>query len=290
MPNNFKNLYEEVFTKVYPKIENQKIGILYETIQIILHEDLEDGQDSDERNAVEICQYFGIDPHDDDNIFVSDVRKLFSYSLSGNKAELNAARILDNVIPNVKNAIINKEDERKKMKDAIKWIVFAGCVIVGTIACRAFLERSKKEQEKNNNRPQDPQIKREPERVEYPPSPITAFLCLITPANIVSELTNSSSISADHLSDLIDSSSYFLCANRSDTDSAEQRLIMTGDTIPPDSNREVYVRVKIDNGGALIGKKSAYGLKTNLPEASSFIVEKIACLGSLDGLQVFNRK
>lgn len=285
MPNKFKNLYEEVFTEVCPKIESQKIGRLYKTIQIILHEDLEYEQKIDK-----ICQFHSIKPDNDDDIFVSNVRDVFSYSLLGNKAELNAARILDNVIPNVKNAIINNEGERKKMKDAIKWIVFAGCVIVGTIACLEFLERSKKEQEKNNNRPQDAEVERKPESVEYSDPPITAFLCLITPANIVSGLTNSSSISADHLSDLIDSSSYFLCANRGNTDSAEQRLIMTGDTIPPDSNREVYVRVKIDNGGALIGKKSAYGLKTNLPEASSFIVEKIACLGSLDGLQVFNRK
>ncbi len=64
---------------------------------------------------------------------------------------------------------------------------------------------------------------------------------------------------------------------------------MTNEEIPPNSNREVYIRIHIDNGQAMIDKESPYILKRNLPREGQRIVQRYDCLKNLSGLENFNR-
>jgi hypothetical protein len=55
--------------------------------------------------------------------------------------------------------------------------------------------------------------------------------------------------------------------------------------------REIYVRINIDDGEDMIGKKVPYILKRNLPSNGQGIVTQLDCLKylSVSGLENFNR-
>lgn len=279
MSNNLKDLHSEVFTEVVSKITHIKRGILYETIQIILSEN---GQNIDQEKTQTICHYLGIKPdayEDEDNMVVSNVRKQFSYSMFGTD-------IKKDIVQKINFTISSNESERKKMEE-LKWIVVVACTVVGAYFCIEYLKKQKQKKSVSKKG----QVNRKPEDLQYNPPrpPIPALLCLIVPSNIVSNLSNGSSINIDGLSYLIDSAAYFICTTKNDADLKESKLTVTNETISPDSNREVYIRVKISDGRNLIDKKITYILKSNLPVGETFIVEKIACLRNLTGLESFNR-
>jgi hypothetical protein len=171
--------------------------------------------------------------------------------------------------------------------EELKWIVIVACTVVGLTVCIQYLEK----QNKKNSASEKGSANRKSDGLQYtPPSkPIPAALCLIVPANIVSDLSNGASMNIDGLSYLIDSASYFICATKKDADSIERQLTMTNENISPDSNREVYIRIKISDANDLIGKKIRYVIKTNLPNNTNFVVENIACLRLLTGIESFNR-
>ena len=210
---------------------------------------------------------------------VSNVRKQFSYSMFGTDIEKD-------IVQKINFTISSNESERKKMEE-LKWIVVVACTVVGAYFCIEYLKKQKQKKSVSKKG----QVNRKPEDLQYNPPrpPIPALLCLIVPSNIVSNLSNGSSINIDGLSYLIDSAAYFICTTKNDADLKESKLTVTNETISPDSNREVYIRVKISDGRNLIDKKITYILKSNLPVGETFIVEKIACLRNLTGLESFNR-
>lgn len=279
MSNNLKDLHNQIFTEVISKIKDLKTGILYKTIQIIL---LENGQNIDQEKTQIICHHLGIKPdayEDEDNMVVLNVRKQFSYSVFGTDIEKD-------IVQKINSTISSNESERKKMEE-LKWIVVVACTVVGAYFCIEYL----KKQKQKNSVSKKGQVNRKSEDLQYNPPrpPIPAVLCLIVPSNIVSNLSNGSSINIDGLSYLIDSASYFICTTKNDADSIERQLTMTNENISPDSNREVYIRIKISNANDLIGKKIRYVIKTNLPNNTTFVVENIACLRLLTGIESFNR-
>jgi hypothetical protein len=282
MNNNLKDLYDKVFEKIKPKIKDLKKGILYKSIQIIL---LEDNPNVEQVETLVICNRFDIRPNayrNEDIIFVHNIREIFSYTISESDIERE-------VLKKIKTAtekILNYESGDKKMEE-LKWIVFGACAVLGAYFCIQYLEG----QNKKNSISKMEQVNRKSEDLQYtaPRSPISAALCLIVPANTVISLSNGVSINVNDLSYLIDSASYFVCATTDDANLIEQQLTMTSETISPNSNREVYIRIKISDCENLIDKKITYILKTNLPVNVDFIVEKIACLRSLSGLESFNR-
>jgi hypothetical protein len=280
MSNNLKDLYDKVFEKIKPKIKYLGRGILYASIQIIL---LEDELDKEQIETPIICNCLDIKPsayRDEDINHVYNLRGLFAYTISKSDFERDILKLAETA----KDKFDKSED--KKMEE-LKWIVVVACTVVGAYVCIQYLQ----EQDKKNRVPKKGQVNRKSEDLQYsvprPPSP--AALCLIVPANIVSDLSNGASINIDGLSYLIDSASYFICTTKSDADSKERQLTMTNENISPDSNREVYIRIKISDGNDLIGKKIRYAIKTNLPNNNNFVVENIACLGLLTGLESFNR-
>jgi len=116
----------------------------------------------------------------------------------------------------------------------------------------------------------------------------TAELCLVVIASIASGVKDV--LSRDELIAIISNASYFLCTDSDTANRNQEKLNMAEDEeILADSNRKVYIRIKIDNGGNMIGQKLPYSLKTNLPENVQGIVKKIARLRDLSGLEKFNR-
>jgi hypothetical protein len=282
MNNNLKDLYDKVFEKIKPKTKDLHRGVLYKSIQIML---LEDEPNTEQIKTPVICNYLGIKPsayRNEDINLVYNLREIFSYTISESDIERGALKLFKETA--VK--LLNDESEGKRMEE-LKWIVFGACAVLGAYYCIQYLEG----QNKKNNVSKMEQVNRKSEDLQYtsPHPPISAALCLIVPANTVSSLGDGANINVNDLSYLIDSASYFVCTTMDYADLIEQQLTMTNENILPDSNREVYIRIKISDCRNLIDKKITYILKTNLPVNADFIIEKTACLRSLTGLESFNR-
>ena len=278
MSNKLKDLYDKVFEKIKPEIRHLGRGVLYKSIQIIL---LEDELDTEQIQTSVICKRLDIKPsayRDEDINLAYNLRDIFSYTISETDIERGAVKFFKTA----KDSLLNDKSEDKKMEE-LKWIIIVACTVVGAYVCIKYLQGQ-------DSVPKKEKVNRKP---EPPRPPIPAVLCLIVPSNIVSNLSNGSSINIDGLFYLIDSASYFVCTTKNDADSKESKLTVTNESISADSNREVYIRVKIGDGRNLIDKKITYILKSNLqsnlPVGETFIVEKIACLRSLTGLESFNR-
>jgi hypothetical protein len=261
---NPKNLYARIFHNIYPKITGIKRGLLYKTIQIIVDEE----QSLAQTQTTEICNFFGIKPNAD-------------------KEE--DKRIIDDLLDEILIKSIVKEPAKFAVNnlftfqgDNMEWIfVAAAFTFVGLFYYKQT--RDKKEQKKIK-----PTIAATQEKPIYQ-SPIPADLCLIVPASIVNNFVNSSNLKVKDVKYLIDNASYFLCTTVKVADSNEQYLKITNDAILPDSRREVYIRININDGRNLIDKKIPYYLKTNLPLQAQCTVKKLACLENLSGLEKFNR-
>ena len=174
------------------------------------------------------------------------------------------------------------------------WITVIACTLVGAYSCKKYVDNNIKEQKTKQVRggkTRGTQTITKAKYLETPPSPpIPTDLCLIIPASIASKFVNSQYLTADDITYLIDSASYFLCTRVQDAELNEQNLIlMRNEAILADSKREVYIRINIPNGRNMIGQKMPYYLKTNFPENVQGIVKELSCIRDLSGLEKFNR-
>jgi len=266
---NPKNLYPRIFNNVYPQINGIKKGILYKTIQIIVNEE----QSQLQIETIKICNLFGIRPSadkEDDRKIIDDLLdEILKKSIAKEPARMAISGFL-------------KGDNMFFKGENMEWIfVAAAFTFVGLFYYKQI--RDKKDQEKIK-----PTITATQEQPIYQ-RPIPADLCLIVPASIVSNFINSSNLKVEDVKHLIDNASYFLCTTVKVADSNEQYLKLTNDDISPDSRREVYIRININDGPNMIDQNMRYYLKDNLPIQAYCTVEKIACLKNLSGLEKFNR-
>lgn len=119
---------------------------------------------------------------------------------------------------------------------------------------------------------------------------IIVALCLIVPAYIVNNLNEHDLISNYELEKIIDNASYFLCIKIDDTSSVEQHLKFSNEDIFDISEqREVYIKIFIADGQKMLGKKTTYSLKSNLPSHNQSRIKQLKCLKNLSGLEQFNR-
>jgi hypothetical protein len=117
-------------------------------------------------------------------------------------------------------------------------------------------------------------------------------LCLVVPASAVENVRENSPIDVSDIEKLIDNSLYFLCTTPEDANATQQRLELTEEDITTVSEqREIYVRINIDNGEEMRDKRVPYILKRNLPSNGQGTVKKLAFLEylSVSGLEKFNR-
>jgi hypothetical protein len=275
--NPLKSIYEEVFEKLIknPEIQGIREGALYKVIQIILGEEQSDTQ----KKTREICDRLGIR---------EDGNKAEDFGVIANFTEVVLDRqpgakhlpektLLSQLAVNVNQFVIDDEEK-------MKWIIVSACALVGVYFCVQYLkdrqqrERDEQEATRANSLPPP----------QSAPSP--AVLFLIVPAKIASSLTINTDLRIDSVKHLIDNASYFLCTRLREADSIEQRLELSDDYGYLDSQQETYVRIEISDGGqVLIDKKVPYALKTNLSNNARFTIKRIACLGRLFELNLFNR-
>lgn len=271
--------YKDVFNLVYPQVKNQKNGVLYKVVHILL--------EAEESEADEICTDTGINKN-----------------ASLNEDESIAYNQLLMEQPNAFNQILKKKNWlTQKMHDitlnnlndpdmaTVAWLVFIGSLFVGLLYCKKYVN-NRKQNSRSNARKLKPDSLSSPQ----PLSPITAALCLIVPASVIIDLKDKhpnslidNRLNPSDLKMLIDSASYFLCTTTEKADSKEQLLEITNEDIPLNSNREVYMRIHIEQGQEMINKESPYILKRNLPLHGQRILQRYACLKNLSGLEKFNR-
>lgn len=262
-------LYKDVFDQVYPQIVNQKNGVLYKVIHILLE------SEQSKSKADELCTCFGIK----DDASLDDDRDYIDFLIPQPKLFLHPFN--DNLLQNVINPDMVK----------VAWIVIIACILVGVAVCIQYIRKPKQEPTGNarNQKPDSLQV--------LPPEPITAALCLVVPASVIIDLKDKhpngftdNRLETSDLKTLIDNASYFLCTDVNKANSKEQFLeIMPNEDIPTNSNREVYIRIHINQGQEMIDKESPYILKRNLPNYGQRIIQKYACLRNLSGLENFNR-
>jgi hypothetical protein len=278
---NIEKLYQAICEEIYPKIKNQNKGVLSTVIYIILG--------SDNSQAQEVCQYLKIKDYaslEDDLSISVDIIGLF-ISNPNNKTQW----INDNIIKPGKEMFKNARKfgsnlEGNDMK--LFQIVVIGCLIVGAVVCIKYLEKAKKEREVGKSR-QIPPSDISPPR---PKVSVPVALCLIVPASVVGNLSNNNPINVSDIEKLIDSSLYFLCTTPEDAKATWELLDRTDEDITTVSEqREIYVRINIDDGEEMIGKKVPYILKRNLPSNGQGMVTQLASLKylSVSGLEKFNR-
>lgn len=277
---SLKELYQKVFeqVKVHPQIQGCQRGLLYNIILVILkEEELREHEKTDE-----ICAPLGIQPYSrqeaDYEIIANLIEELFidrqflARLIPGIGVITNFSVRFNNFM----TYFINREEK-------MKWFVVAACTLVGVYFCIQYL-KGNQERELNQQRQIEPI---NPQPVSLPQ--IEAALCLVVPASIASDFQKASRISVDTVKELIDGASYFLCVSYKNIENTEKYLQTVSEAILPESEREVYVRIKINDGRDLIGKDTRYRLKMNMPHNAECDIEKVICLSDLSGLEVFNR-
>ncbi|VXD25067.1 conserved hypothetical protein [Planktothrix serta PCC 8927] len=268
--NKLETRYQKVFDLVYPQIKDQKNGVLYKVIHILL--------EARESEASEICNDLDIKDNasldDDENVVVYLIDKPNAIPLQSSH---------DNWLKEKFRVFMNPNLGK------IAWIVIIACFLVGVPVCIQYINKRKQKLTGNTTKlpPNSPSSQELP--------PITAALCLVVQASVFIDLKNKhpnaledNRLSCYDVKMLIDYSSHFLCIGLEDVASIEEHLEITREEITNDSNQEVYIRIHIDKGQNLIGKQVPYILKRDLPSDGQRIIQRYNCLKNLSGLEHFN--
>lgn len=267
---HLKTLYKDIFEILYPKLKNEKRGVLYQAIHRLL--------EGEESKADEICTLLEIE---DEASLDKDLDRINFLIHQKNALVFNPFN--DQLLDKLDNVI--NQDMAK-----VAWILIIAFMVVGAFVCIKY----------RNNHKQNPEVNARKRQHDSLPSqplpPITAALCLVVPASVIVDLRDKHpNALEDNLLDtpdlkmLIDNASYFLCTSVKEAKSKEQFLEMTNEEIPTNSSREVYIRIHIKSEPEIIGKESPYILKRNLPDYGQGNVQLYACLKNLSGLENFNR-
>ena len=275
-----ETLYTDVWDLVYPQVANENNGVLYKVIHILL--------EAEKSTADEICTDTGINK----NASLNDDERIAGDQLLMEKPNpLNQLGKPKNwLTQKMHHTTLNNLNNPDMV--TVAWLVFIGSILVGAGVCIQYINRkSNARNRRGNGRNRQPDSLPSP-----PPEPITAALCLVVPASVIIDLRDKrpnsftdNSLEFSDLKTLIDNASYFLCTDVENAASKEQFLEMTHEDIPTNSNREVYIRIHINQGQEMIDKESPYILKRNLPNYGQRIIQKYACLRNLSGLENFNR-
>lgn len=273
-PVAFENIYSRVLTRVLETthIKGLKKGVLYSAIAVILKE--ENLEDQERTKA--ICEYLSIRESasidDDYNLVVSSLINMLSIEPDNHGSGNPFVNMFSNVFKEI-------DKNNKNEDDKMKWIIIGACVIAGFLACVQYLMSKRspiplsEDQRLFENNP-------------LPPTPvIPVALCLVVTASEIDNLY-AQQLSQDGLFHLIDSASYFLCTDIQRANEHEKLM----ETIPiqevnSGSKQDIYIRVFIGDGYRLKDTRIRYKIKDNLPVQESYKIEKIACLGSLSGIE-----
>lgn len=281
---NLEKLYVKVFEQLYPHIESREQGVLPSVIYIILGSEVTHGD--------EICRYLNIKnrvPLDDEISISTDIFSLF-ISNPNDKKQQSA---FGNIIASAKEFMKDGTNKFRKSASGFEdhdmklfQIVVIGCFIVGTLACIRYIQTSTKVRDKGEEADDNQVLDSSPQKSLEP-----VKLCLIVRASVIEDVREGDTISRSKVEELIDECLYFLCVKTHAVSMIEKNLELTDESVLAISEqREVYIRIEVPDGDAMIGKKIPYILKRGLPSTEENIIEELACIKylSVSGLEVFN--
>jgi hypothetical protein len=279
MNPNLKNIYNQVWSEVYPQIANDREGILYKVIHIILKEKVILEQE-EQITSEFFCNSFNIKS----NATLLEDKKFFEGLIMNTRDQLNPKEIVRNILA------INETNRSNERQHELLWIVLIACFIVGTFICIQFIKRIKNKEIGGNSKNLQQPIAVPLQPLAPLRQSLTVALCLVVPAYVINNLKEQYQIDANEIENLIDNASYFLCTKVADAELVQQRLDLTNENIlTVTERREVYVRIDIADGQEMLDKTVPYILKRNLPSHRQGVVKQLACLGDLSGLEAFNR-
>jgi hypothetical protein len=257
--NQFFNAsYEKILQEIKPQIIDHKVGILSTVIYIL--EPLE---------AEEVCKKYSINNKsnlDQDWLSVSNIINTVFIDKQAVVKFFAGFKDLHNLF----NETVSTQEEK------MEWIVIAGIMLIGVYFSTKNLSKNR----------QQLQLKQQ-ELKSYNSPTKNASLCLVVAASEVSHIQVNSVVIRSDIEKLIDGASYFLCV---ETEELQQNYLdYTDQPIPSAGEQEVYMRIDIAKGQAILGKKSPYVLKRDLPPEAQGTIKELAVLGSLKGLETFNR-
>ncbi|MEH2239618.1 hypothetical protein [Nostoc sp.] len=275
MNPNLKNIYNQVWREVHPQISNDRVGVLYKVIHILLEEKVILEQE-EEITAEFFCNIFSIKS----NARLLEDKNFFEGLIMNPREQLNPKEI-------VRSILATNENERQR---ELLWVVLIACFIVGTFICIQFIQRRKNKERGGNTKNVQQPVAVSLQPLAPPLESLTVALCLVVPAYVVNKLKEQYQIDANEIENLIDNASYFLCTKVADAELVQQHLDLTGENIlNVGERREVYVKIHIADGQEMLDKTVPYILKRNLPSHRQGVVKKLDSLGDLSGLEKFNR-
>ena len=265
MNNQFFNeSYEKILQEIKPQIIDHKVGILSTVMYLIL----------EPSEAEEVCKKYSINNKsnlDQDWLSMTNIiNTVFVDKQAGVKL------VGQDIVAPLKdwNNLLNKTVSTQEQK--MEWIVIASIMLIGVYFSTKNLSKNR----------QQLQLKQQ-ELESYNLPTKNASLCLVVAASEVSHIQVNSVVIRSDIEKLIDGASYFLCV---ETEELQQNhLDYTDQPIPSTGEQEVYMRIDIAKGQAILGKKSPYVLKRDLPPEAQGTIKELAVLGSLKGLETFNR-
>ncbi len=276
---NLEILYKQVFDEIYDEIKTQNIGVLSTVIYTILGQ-----KNSQAKQICEDLKIYGNKELKDDLSLSLDIIGLFVNNPNDkNQLPIDINKFGKNFVKKTRKNVGTKL-ESKEMQ--LYQIVLIGCLIVGVLACIAYLNSQRQKKLKLELEKGEPTQQPKPKILQ------PATLCLVVPASMVKNIKKDDSIHVSQIEELIDSTLYFLCTTPENADKIKQLLELTNEEISNVSEQtEVYVRIKISDGEKIIGKEVPFIIKRNLPDNQDFVVTELACLKYLSnsGLENFNR-
>jgi hypothetical protein len=261
--NSFGDFIEQRFEQIYPKIQNERRGVLHKVIKLL---------EKNEGEAQEICNNFAIiessDIKDDFNIAYDNIGTFFIDTISKFSAKLPFP--LSKIEKKVFTELCSNLEDKKQME-----VIVVTAIIL--IAVFSWIKSTSSTQ----NQPQLP-------KSTIPSQPVPTAICLAVPASAVCDLTVGDLIKRDKIIRLIDESSDFLCI---ETKEAEKLSIDIdiNQTPSPDNQLRFYIRIDISDGQYIIGEKSKYVIKRDLLPNIRGEIKELGRLKSISSISSFNR-
>ncbi|OLT61055.1 hypothetical protein [Moorena bouillonii] len=270
MDKESRSRFDEVYSEIEKCYKSKAKGCMYTAISKLSPD-----------NYQEICGYFNISK---DSTINEDLQFFKNYYLDDDDNQWSKTmKTLLEVLGKLE-ALENrfaKEDLFTKFLRVtpepwlkVTFILFISLIVIGSYVFlkSVIVKKTKKEL--------DSPPKPSPPPLQY------SILCLVVPSRQLSGLNQDYPIPSNLVKELISSASYFLCDGSDQAIDQTVNLNLSLDSINYSSDEDAYIQLIIPGGEKIIGQKTKFELRKNLPDGEAKI-DKIARLINLDGLENF---
>ncbi len=278
--NKIDNLFREFFDleRIYSEIRHKKRGVLYTAIHL---------SEENSSQVQEICDYFEIKQNSNitedfgisyDNLpgfYINILRKNF------HRNDFLGVEIdIDEFIPKLERPAFIKFCSKLEDDKKMEVIAFTAFILFSTYAIVRW-QSSKKNPPSN-------QLQNNKNTALLPNPSISTAICLAVPASAIYHLNEQQIINRSQIIKLIDAASNFLCLEITEAEGMSIEIDRNKEPLP-DSKLKFYLRIDIPDGQKIIGQKTKYVIKRDIPNNSSGTIRDLGRLGSISSIKSFNR-